>query len=371
MTGDPLAVIDAALDQRCGHCGERIPPSSPSAYFCDDEHQLAWTREQATDVASVEHSEDPTYRYPHGPMRWVPGLVSDEPDADLETVTDVPEVLRYGGGLRLNPTIYRRRGTVVWHLRLDDGYRYAGRDLDDGLADTAPRVWASLERELRNPSRVEPIERYLPQQSERVWLYPLAGEVQPRVHLRPGLTGLDSQAGGGLRSPSEAVWREHWRGTSAGEYWPTNRRCPWCLRYGPARPGQYGTPIFGDRITRTSDSRWWCGGCRSRLPDLEIEVTTNPDTLVYVYRLTLIDGPERATAGIPLTPADVDGVHPGKVLAYLESIAVARLARRTHRAANLLQAAWPEVRQLLLTGHPDPIAEAQERLSYPRRAWLA
>lgn len=158
-----LDQIDAVIDGLCGNCHHPIPDSSPSAYFCGPDCQRAWDSRQATNAAEVENQPDSTYP-PLGPMRWRPDLVTAEDnDTGLELVAtnygptiSGSDDTHYTG--RHNARLYRRTGQNVWHLRLDDGYRWVGCDVPDNHEQTLLEAWSKLERELGNPQRMEPVD---------------------------------------------------------------------------------------------------------------------------------------------------------------------------------------------------------------------
>lgn len=93
------------------------------------------------------------------PMRWRPDLVTAADDRHLTLVSSGRQT-GYTG--RYNAGIYEDTNQPdVWHLRLDDGHRYVGRDLPnmgapDGIISTGQvarirDTWQRLERELTNP----------------------------------------------------------------------------------------------------------------------------------------------------------------------------------------------------------------------------
>ncbi|MCG5464209.1 hypothetical protein MED01_002374 [Micromonospora sp. MED01] len=101
-------------------------------------------------------------------MRWRPDLVTAHDDTDLiafDVVRAAPTVAIREG--RHNAHIYQRVSEpTTWHLRLDDGHRYAGCDLAgmgavDGIIslEQTARIhdaWQRLGRELNDRRRTEP-----------------------------------------------------------------------------------------------------------------------------------------------------------------------------------------------------------------------
>jgi hypothetical protein len=87
-------------------------------------------------------------------MRWRPDLVSAADDSDLIPLLGT----RNGYAGRYNAQVFERADRAeTWHLRLDDGHRFVGADLegvgesiDDDLHRRVRETWATLERELGN-----------------------------------------------------------------------------------------------------------------------------------------------------------------------------------------------------------------------------
>jgi hypothetical protein len=189
-TGDVLNRIDRAVDGLCPCGAEPRDGSAYCSYDCEP-----------CDPAPDGDEHPPTE------MRWRPDLVTAAPDDGLEPVTDAPPLVRYAGCY--NATTYRRAGSDVWHLRLDDGHRYVGRDLDVDLdaTDAAERIvaaYAALERELRNPRHAVP-----------------GMPVQARCPFTPpydtAITGVIDRAGTELPADTITVLREDGTPLVAGE----------------------------------------------------------------------------------------------------------------------------------------------------------
>ncbi|WP_431881800.1 hypothetical protein [Micromonospora chalcea] len=172
MSEDILSRIQSVLDGTCAHCGEQLRPDGPSDVYCDDRCQRQAALNQARRVAEVQQRPDAA-RYPGdiGSMNWRPELVSQALPEDLEPVAEPCEDLAYRPSrladpfaLPLTGTVFRRAGRPAYHLRLDDGHRFVGKDLTDAtlaatdgdLAAAAARTWAALERELTDARHAEP-----------------------------------------------------------------------------------------------------------------------------------------------------------------------------------------------------------------------
>ncbi|MBF9135341.1 hypothetical protein I0C86_41560 [Plantactinospora sp. S1510] len=320
MTGDPLAAIDAAIESRCGHCDEAISPTSPSAYFCGSNCQKSWLRRRATGAASVENSEDPIDLSPTSRMRWAPNMVTREPDDDPDLVPAVnpPAFLLYCGD-RFTSTLYRRRATPRWHLRLDDDYRFVGRDLaDEGAAQLVDDVWRSLERELTSARRVSrgPIP---PCQCPRCRPEQSASDI---AALGNSYETLARRARLGFGDPR--VFR---RSLMASERWPDYRWCPHCLQRSRAVRAEPSYHSFWDspRLMRVRDfdSGPACGECGHRLPPIEMRVAEeDPSGTICQLRT---EGQE-VTVMVPPNHLDERSVH--DVFDWLDSLLAHRLAGR-------------------------------------------
>ncbi|MDG4791994.1 hypothetical protein O7626_39970 [Micromonospora sp. WMMD1102] len=146
---DLLNRISAAVDGLCP-CG--APPADGSAYCSDDCRPTHISEDtdqrEAGDLAT--------------PMRWRPDLVTEADDTDLIPLGT--ETLGYRG--RFHAQLFEHRSNPDrWHLRLDDGHRFVGCDLDgaggrqdpitDGLRERVMDAWQRLERELVNPRHIE------------------------------------------------------------------------------------------------------------------------------------------------------------------------------------------------------------------------
>jgi hypothetical protein len=139
---DILAKIDAATAGLCP-CGAEPAPGST---YCGDDCQPTHMARDSDDSPAGSHDTAT-------PMRWRPDLVTAADDADL---IPLGSTTYYTG--RFNAQLFDRRGRRdVWHLRLDDGHRFVGADLegvgesiDDDLHRRVGETWATLERELGN-----------------------------------------------------------------------------------------------------------------------------------------------------------------------------------------------------------------------------
>jgi hypothetical protein len=150
---DTLAAIDRALANLCP-CGgdprgpsEELPHGSPyCSYDCEPTHVSIHTDQRETGEYAT-------------PMRWRPDLVTAVDNGDLTLLSS--ETFYTG---RFHAQLFQRgelvRGAIVWHLRLDDGYRFVGVDMDTTgtpaeLSDRIDARWAALERELGNSRHVD------------------------------------------------------------------------------------------------------------------------------------------------------------------------------------------------------------------------
>lgn len=145
--GDVMAAIDAATNDLCP-CGAAVPADSASIYCGDD--------------CRPSHIGPDTGA---SAMRWRPDLVTADLDDDLHPVAEPAH--RYRG--RFNGTVYERAGRAGWHLRLDDGHRWVGLDVERPDADTMAEAWRRLERELTDPRRLADEDAH----SDDYWLHPV------------------------------------------------------------------------------------------------------------------------------------------------------------------------------------------------------
>jgi hypothetical protein len=156
---DVLGRIDNVLAGDLCPCG--APPTPGSAYCGDDCTPTHIAGDTDTSGAGQ-------YGAQSTPMRWRPDLVTAQDDSGLEKIPTVRGVgVAYVG--RHNGTLYSRSRNT-WHLRLDDGHRYVGVDveinhardatgatlLDDATVDRIRDGWQRLERELGNSWHLEP-----------------------------------------------------------------------------------------------------------------------------------------------------------------------------------------------------------------------
>lgn len=139
--------IDRAIDGLCP-CGNS--PDQEYAPYCSYDC-VPNTAADDTDTGGPgwrpEGFSQPT------PMRWRPDLVTaTTEDPDLE-----PRLSRALRGNRYWTEVFRRRSTGALHLRLDDGYRFVGVDLEADEDDAKlERIWVRLERQLTSESALDP-----------------------------------------------------------------------------------------------------------------------------------------------------------------------------------------------------------------------
>jgi hypothetical protein len=147
---DILSRIDNAIASLCP-CGVAPRPGSPyCSADCEPTHIAQHTDTRMSgDLATA--------------MRWRPDLVAVADDADLLPIGS--QTCGYTG--RFNAQVYERTSAPeTWHLRLDDGHRFVGLDLDNvggrdepvslELAARIGDAWQRLERELTNPEHGMP-----------------------------------------------------------------------------------------------------------------------------------------------------------------------------------------------------------------------
>jgi hypothetical protein len=182
--------ITAAIDGRCPCGAEPRDGSAYCSYDCEPTHVSIHTDQR-------EVGEYAT------PMRWRPDLVTAADDTDLTLLSS--ETFYTG---RFHAQLFQRgelvRGAIVWHLRLDDGYRFVGVDMDTTgtpaeLSDRIDGRWAALERELGNSRHVEAdpwadVMRDVGEQIDRQinprfhWYWPASAPVGTPASLRIILT---------------------------------------------------------------------------------------------------------------------------------------------------------------------------------------
>lgn len=149
---DTLSRIDAVLENLCPCGAQPREGSGYCGYDCEPSHISTHTDVRETGEFAT-------------PMRWRPDLVSAADDSGLRLL----EGERNGYTGRRNATVYERTPDV-WHLRLDDGHRFVGCDIDvttftnptgENILDLAfvgrmRDAWERLERELGNSRHTEP-----------------------------------------------------------------------------------------------------------------------------------------------------------------------------------------------------------------------
>lgn len=133
---DILDRIDSAIDGVCPCGANPRPGSAYCSYDCEPTHRSIHTTSD----------NDGTQ------MRWRPDLVTAHDDSNLELVcANIPRS-------QFSGVMYRRGATDTLHLRLDDGHRWVGCDVDGAGPGSVGRVldaWTRLERELGNRRHLE------------------------------------------------------------------------------------------------------------------------------------------------------------------------------------------------------------------------
>ncbi|MEV5211349.1 hypothetical protein AB0K35_28135 [Micromonospora sp. NPDC053740] len=142
--------IDRAISGLCP-CGATPRDGSPyCSADCEPTHIAEHTDQRMSgDLATA--------------MRWRPDLVTAADDSDLLPIGS--QTCGYTG--RFNAQVYERTSAPeTWHLRLDDGHRFVGLDLDGvggrdepispELAARIVDTWQRLERELSDSRHAEP-----------------------------------------------------------------------------------------------------------------------------------------------------------------------------------------------------------------------
>lgn len=140
-----LDSIDRAIGGVCP-CGADPRPGSA---YCSADCEPTWRGEHTTS------DTDGTA------MRWRPDLVTDHDDSRLRRI----DWSGRNGYTGLHNAAVYERSPGTWHLRLDDGHRYVGLDIDSGMHEGElldPTVvgriydaWQRLERELSDQRRLE------------------------------------------------------------------------------------------------------------------------------------------------------------------------------------------------------------------------
>lgn len=177
--------IDRAIGGLCP-CG--APPRPGSAYCgydCEPTHLTPETEPRYADVPST-------------PMRWRPDLVSAVDDAGL-----VPFTPRTALSPGLWVEVFERAGTTRLHVRLDDGHRFVGADVDRQPAATFAARYeakvAALDNELGDRRRVAPNGS-------------AAAELLLEAARRRAAAARPGRAG--YHIPTRPVW--HWAGPAPG-----------------------------------------------------------------------------------------------------------------------------------------------------------
>lgn len=113
---DPLESIDRALNGLCPCGGQPRPPSADLPYgspYC------------SYDCVPNYRAVDTISHLDRTAMRWRPDLVTAVPDDDLEGWLPRQEYPASGYAVE----VFRRRGTDLLHVRIDDGHRWVGADV--------------------------------------------------------------------------------------------------------------------------------------------------------------------------------------------------------------------------------------------------
>ncbi|GIM88879.1 hypothetical protein [Paractinoplanes toevensis] len=133
MTADILTDLDRAIAGSCP-CGAEPRPDSP---YCSYDCEPNWRGDDT--ISDVDRT----------PMRWRPDLVTE--------AENLPLLDSYRRGQH-HAQVFDRPGTDRIHLRLDDGHRFVGCDIQAGDNEGQEAAWARLERELGNRRHLEPAE---------------------------------------------------------------------------------------------------------------------------------------------------------------------------------------------------------------------
>lgn len=215
MNGGILDRIDAIIDGRC-NCGQ--PPAPAYEPYCS---------ETCADTPT-HHAVHTTSHVDGTPMRWRPDLVTAADDSDLTLIERRPRG-------RLNAATYWRRGGTLMHLRLDDGNRYVGADVDtsttggyDGTPIWDHPTWERLERELNDNRRTVPDPCYDHDGDPWEDLERLSTE---RLHAMRSASLAPATWHHDVQSPAGAAWE-----------WVTWKRCAVTAVSATFRTSASGTP---------------------------------------------------------------------------------------------------------------------------------
>lgn len=130
-----LGRIDSVLDGLCP-CGAQPRDVSPyCSYDCEPNYRAVHT---SSDTDGTQ-------------MRWRPDLVSAAFESDMELIHEFRR-----GRFNAQAFVYSHDAQPAGHLRLDDGHRFVGVDVDDqALSGNLDETWQRLERELTNSRHAE------------------------------------------------------------------------------------------------------------------------------------------------------------------------------------------------------------------------
>lgn len=149
---DVLQQIDAMVEGRCAGPGCSMPltADSLSAWWCSPECQTAYHRQGTIRPEEVRGSSGVA----PDEARWRPDLVDVLDDSDLELLDR-----HHRDDTGLNYCVYTRRSNpALAHLRVDDGHRFVGMDVEwaQPWASGPSEAFRRLERELTDHRRLDP-----------------------------------------------------------------------------------------------------------------------------------------------------------------------------------------------------------------------
>ncbi|PZG12955.1 hypothetical protein C1I95_24750 [Micromonospora craterilacus] len=311
-----LDQLDRAIDGLCP-CGDQPRPGS--AYCgpdCEPTHLARDSDTTGPGRWSNRHG-------PATPARWRPDLAITDDDFGYEPI-DAPT--HYDGPYFAR--LLRPRDADALHLRLDDGHRWVGCNIDQfggeitpALVEQIKAAWPKLERQLGDPRQAVTLDS--PMQEL------LHAMLAPRDEWPPHLVHLI--VGGGSSQRIDLSWRRH---------------CGNC--------GQRGTPINGQRV-RPMTVAW--------TPD-DIDPTGLASTVEYCHLCPHCRMPHD---GPPLTPTVRPADGPPGVALHLTATAdgirydrnmriSAQTLARVSAPDAMVQGAWDRMAARILAR----IAERQD-----------
>jgi hypothetical protein len=242
-----LDQIDRLVEGLCPCGAEPRDGSAYCSYDCEPNHVSIHTDQRETGEYAT-------------PMRWRPDLVNSADDTDL--------VLIAGGEYYegdWNAQVFRRgeEADGVWHLRLDDGCRFVGVDVDrranppEGFGVMLCAKWAALERELGNSRHVEadPWADVMSTRAEGFgWRIMSAAEIWARLGFPDRPAGIVSMAPVGTDLNDRTAWTDLGAIADDGLTWGDTDIC--------TGPLDWSTTDRGP-ITMTLDNRYgaFCPSC--------------------------------------------------------------------------------------------------------------